>query len=149
MWCCILSSVPPLLSTLQTQETRGKESTARKQRRVQRSSVSKVFNKTVKEGPDYACTCCHRLIYRQTVLGFKVDKYSKAPKDLLQRLFLPKFVRASAKGLVWICKMCDCTLKRGRMPAQAAVNKLGLDEIPAELADLNELETRLISRRIS
>ena len=37
--------------------------------------ASKVLNKAVKEGPDYACTCCHWLMYRQTVLGFKVDKY--------------------------------------------------------------------------
>ena len=49
---------------------------------------------------------------------------------------------------LWICKTCDCTLKQGRMPAQAKANNLTLDAVPPELSDLNLLEIRLISLRI-
>ena len=49
---------------------------------------------------------------------------------------------------MWICKTCHCALKRGRLPAQAKANNLELEDIPAELSDLNVLEKRLISLRI-
>ena len=48
----------------------------------------------------------------------------------------------------WICKTCNHSLKRGNLPAQAKVNGLKLDNIPAELSELNMLETCLISLRI-
>ncbi len=43
---------------------------------------------------------------------------------------------------------CDYTLKRGKMPAQAKANYLVLEDVPAELSDLNSMEIRLISLRI-
>ena len=110
-------------------------------------AVSDTFTSAVKQGPDFVCTCCHRLMYHQSVQGFHWDKYTKLPKPTSAKVFDPKYLRRSVNQEVWICKTCHRTLKGGKMPAQAKSNNLGLADIPPELSDLNELETRLISLR--
>ena len=92
-----------------------------------------------KDGSDYVCVCCNRLMYRKTVIEFKASKYSKAPED---------FTVPNSETKQWICMTCDHNLKRGRLPAQAKANKLELEDIPPELLDLNPLEVRLICLRI-
>ena len=68
----------------QSSEYREKEAQAKKQCRTkQRSTPSNVlqasqaFIAATKEGPDYTCVCCNRLMYR-----VKVTKYSKAPDTI-------------------------------------------------------------------
>ena len=126
------------------------DSSAKREQRIKQHSavrsveeVSKVFLSAVKEGPDYICACCHRLMYRKTVLEFNISKYTKAPEE-----FATMSVCTSAKDKVWLCKTCDYALRRGRMPAQANANKLDLEDVPTELSDLNPLEERLVSLRI-
>ena len=120
---------------------------AQKQRRIGQSSTlfaaSQAFISAVKEGPDYICVCCNRLMYRKTVQQFKEFNYNKAPSEFV----MPKSVSAQDKQ--WICKTCHSALKRGVLPAQAKANNLNLDDIPMELSDLNPLEIRLISLRIA
>ena len=111
-------------------------------------AASDTFTSAVKQGPDYVCTCCHRLMYHQSVQGFHRDKYTKLPKPMSDKVFDPKYLRRSVNQEVWICKTCHRTLKRGKMLAQAKGNNLGLADIPPELSDMNKLETRLISLRI-
>ena len=132
----------------QSFEYREKEAQVKKQCRIkQRSTPSNVlkasqaFIAATKEGPDYKCVCCNRLMYRKTVIEFKVTKYSKAPDD-----FTVTVPDAGTKQ--WICKTCDNALKRGKLPAQAKANNLDLEDIPSELSDLNSLEVRFISLRI-
>ncbi|CAI5637808.1 unnamed protein product, partial [Oreochromis niloticus] len=48
----------------------------------------------------------------------------------------------------YICHTCHSSLKSGRMPRLAAVNGLDLQDIPAELCDLNILERHLIAKCI-
>ena len=107
------------------------------------------FTRTVKEGPHYVCTCCHRLMYRRTVAEFKAIKYlGKLTDGIYNAVFAPHLLYVSVQDCLWICKTCDCTLKQGRMPAQAKANNLTLDDVPPELSDLNLMEIRLISLRI-
>ena len=119
---------------------------AQKQRRIGQSSTlfaaSQAFISAIKEGPDYICVCCNRLMYRKTVQQFKEFNYDKAPSEFI----MPKSVSAQDKQ--WICKTCHSALKRGVLLAQAKANNLNLDDIPMELSDLNPLEIRLISLRI-
>lgn len=129
------------------------ESTAKRQHRIKKGSVSlsvidasRSFISAISEGPDYVCTCCHRLMYRKTVVEFNPTKYSKLSD--LAVVFPPEVVFTSAQLKVWICKTCDFNLKRGKMPAQAKANNLGLEDVPTELSDLNPMEVRLISLRI-
>ena len=130
----------------QSSEYREKEAQAKKQCRIkQRSTPSNVlqasqaFIAATKEGPDYTCVCCNHLMYRKTVIEFKVTKYNKAPDD---------FTVPDSGIKQWMCKTCDNPLKRGKLPAQAKANNLDLEDIPSELSDLNSLEVRFISLRI-
>ena len=88
-------------------------------------------------------------MYRRTVIEFKAIKYlGKLTDDIYNAVFAPHLLYVSVQGCHWICKTCDCTLKQGRMPAQAKANNLTLDDVPPELSDLNRMEIRLISLRI-
>ena len=104
--------------------------------------ASHAFISATKEGPDYVCVSCNRLMYRKTVQEFQVSKYDKASSEFV----VPESV--SAQHRQWICKTCHSALKRGVLPAQAKANNLGLDNIPVKLSELNPLEVRLISLRI-
>ena len=128
-------------------EFREREAHAKKQSRIRQActpstiiQASDVFIRATKEGPDYICVCCNRLMYRKTVIEFKLTKYDKAPKDFT--------APATCGTKQWICRTCDHALKRGKLPAQAKANNLHIEDVPPELSDLNPLEVRLISLRI-
>ena len=111
----------------QSCEYREREAQAKKQYRIKQKSTpsnilqaSQAFIAATKEGPDYTCVCCNRLMYRKTVIEFKVTKYSKAPDDFT--------VIVPDSGIKqWMCKTCDNALKRGKLPAQAKANNLDLE----------------------
>ena len=73
---------------------------------------------------------------------------------MLEKVFDVKYEHATTIDgytALYICKTCHSTLSRGSMPSLSKAN--GLDftpehEIPKELSELNELETRLISLHI-
>ena len=131
----------------QCPEFRKKEAQAKKQSRLRQActpsdivQASEAFIRATREGPDYICVCCNRLMYRKTVIEFKLTKYNKAPTDFT--------APANSETKQWICRTCDHALKRGKLPAQAKANNLQIEDIPPELSDLNPLEVRLISLRI-
>ena len=98
-------------------------------------------------GPDYVCTCCHRMMYRKSVISCNKANYTytKANADVIQKADLSYI---SFDGKQWVCRTCDRTLKRGNMPLQAKANGLQLCQVPPELSSLNALELRLISLRV-
>ena len=107
-----------------------------------------VFNQKQRcMGPDFVCTVCHRMMYKQNVACNK-SKYTKASDELLQQVFCASYSYTSSDGKQWLCKTCDNALSRGNMPVQAQDNCLHLDPIPDELSTLNALELRLISQRL-
>ena len=95
------------------------------------------FHSDIKDGPDLVCTCCHRLMYRKSVVPCNPAKYSKCGHDLLDCVFSADLRYVCDTGNEYVCKTCDRALKRGVMPLQAKANGLQLPEIPPELADLN------------
>ena len=106
------------------------------------------FQSKVKLGPEYVCTCCHRMMYKQTVVPYNRSKYAKASEEMLKQVFSDEKKYNSFDGNVWVCKTCNRTLSRGNMPLQAKANNLELSAIPHELSDLNQLELRLVSLRV-
>lgn len=36
------------------------------------------FQSEVKQGPEFVCMCCHRIMYEQTVVLYKLGNYTKA-----------------------------------------------------------------------
>ena len=101
------------------------------------------FHSEIKLGPDFVCTCCHRMMYRKSVVHCNKVKYTKTSADVLQKVFSADLSYISSGGEEWICKTCDRSLSRGYMPVQAKANGLQLCEVPPELSDLNPLELRL------
>jgi hypothetical protein len=110
--------------------------------------VIEEFHIKVKNGPNYVCTVCHRLMYKESVISYNKLKYVKASAELLASVFNARFEYISFDNKIWVCNCCDRSLMRGNMPLQAKANGFSLPEIPQELSSLNVLELRLISLRI-
>ena len=106
------------------------------------------FNCEIRNGPDFVCTCCHRMMYKKTVVPCNKDKYTKASNAILLKVLSADLKYISNDGNEWICKTCDRSLKRGSMPFQAKVNGLQLYQVPPELSGRNALELRLICLRV-
>ena len=106
------------------------------------------FHAEVKFGPDFVCTCCHRMMYRKSVILCNRASYTKASSDVLLMVFSPNLSYISSDGKEWVCRTCDRTLKRGNMPVQAKANGLQLCQVPPDLSSLNALELRLICLRV-
>ena len=77
------------------------------------------FHSQVKFGPNFVCTCCHRLMYRKTVILCNKVSYTKANTSVLQQVFSDDIRYISSNREEWIYKTCDKALKRGSMPLQA------------------------------
>lgn len=103
-------------------------------------SIIDSFIAKTKQGPDYVCIACHRLIYRQTVVLLSIEKYTNArPHDVLRDLY------TSFDGNQWICTTCHAAPSRGNTPTQALANGLKLAVVPPELSGLNTLEIKFLS----
>ena len=111
-------------------------------------SAIAAFHSEVKLGPEFVCTCCHRMMYRKSVVACNKVKYTKTSTDVLRKVFSPDYSYISFGGKEWICKTCDRALRRGYMPVQAKANGLQLSDVPPELSGLNPLELRLICLRL-
>ena len=97
------------------------------------------FKNKIIEGPYYICCVCNRLLYKKSVVCFCKNKYP------CQNYFS---VQTSFDGKEYICKSCHLKVKDGKLPCQAVVNKMHVDEIPTELLSLEKLEQILIAQRI-
>ena len=106
------------------------------------------FQSQIKFGPDFVCTCCHRMMYKQSVVRCNPNKYIKTSSIVLDQVFCDKHSYISNDGNQWVCNTCDRALCGGNMPLQAKANGLQLCSIPTELSCLNPLELRLVSLRV-
>ena len=91
------------------------------------------FHADIKNGPDFVCTCCHRLMYRKSVVPCNPATYSKCSDDLLNCVFKADLRYVCDTGSEWVCKTFDRALKCGVMPLQAKANGLQLPDIPTQL----------------
>jgi hypothetical protein len=130
----------------QIRQHQNKQRQARSQRCSTTDKAVFKFLSKIKVGAEFVCTSCNRLMYRNCVVTCTKNKYSSCEKELLDKVLPIAYI--SNDGNIWICKICDAALKRGKMPAQSLANGLQLSEIPHELSSLNSLEVRLISLRI-
>lgn len=80
---------------------------------------------------------CNRTLYKKSVLKLITGNYPW--QDLLS-------IQTSFDGKEYICKTCHSKAIKGRLPCQAAVNNLYVDDIPTELESLKKLEQILIAK---
>ncbi|XP_062597979.1 uncharacterized protein LOC134259411 [Saccostrea cucullata] len=120
--------------------------------------VVKSFKDCVRHGPEYVCCCCHRLLFENQVQGCSLDMYENNIKaahvaDLcIDKKYVHSCTSVCAhncpKSRTWICFTCHRKILTGNVPAEAAFNKLCLEDIPPELNSLNSLEQHLIALHI-
>ena len=129
----------------------------------QKSCAAQKFLKALKNKPEFVCTCCHRWLFRKSVVVFH-DKDFDFDNAIVANALSPEcryktktfcdvFNNSSQPGCAeseYICVTCKRNLsnKRPKMPAQAVANGLDLLPIPDALSNLTDLERRLISLRI-
>ena len=106
------------------------------------------FQLKTKLGPEFVCTCCHRMMYKRSVVPCNRSKYTKTSSTVLEQVFSSEHNYISSNGKQWVCNTCDRALSRGNLPLQAKANGLQLSPIPPELSNLNLVELRLISLRV-
>ena len=131
--------------TLHRRQRNKQSMSSTRKRNVSVECAVSAFHSKVKFGPDYVCTCCHRMMYRKSVI---LCNKAKASADVIQKVFSADLSYISFDGKQWVCRTCDRTLKRGNMPLQAKANGLQLCQVPPELSGLNALELRLICLRV-
>ncbi|XP_034553964.1 uncharacterized protein LOC117823040 isoform X1 [Notolabrus celidotus] len=135
----------------------------RKEKAEQFDFVMEQFLKKVDDGPDFVCCVCHRLFFKHQVLSCKKEDYNKSrgvaliadqclTEDYLHKCSQDCEVACklidSPRGQMWICYTCHLKINKGEVPPESAVNNLGLNPIPPELACLNSLEQHLIALHI-
>ncbi|XP_062571478.1 uncharacterized protein LOC134233522 [Saccostrea cucullata] len=120
--------------------------------------VLALFRESVRNGPEYTCCCCHRLLFEHQVQGCTLEMYKgrhqahEIAKACIQEKYCHECTLSCPmhcpQSSLWICFTCHRKILSGNVPAEAAVNKMSLEEIPNDLANLNSLEQHLIALHI-
>nr|XP_034326027.1 uncharacterized protein LOC105328140 [Crassostrea gigas] len=126
--------------------------------REQEEEVIRSFKRLAMEGPNYVCTCCHRLLFKKQVQACESQMYQKSEsaKCISEICLSDKYLhecsescpKECTKSSLWICYTCHRKILSGKAPAEASVNGMILEDIPSELAKLNSLEQHLIAIHI-
>src|SRR4029434_6369578 len=134
---------------------------AKKNQTYSMDFVIESFRKSVKTGPEFVCSVCHRQLFRKQVSESKHDKYTTSPTvlALAKKCITETYLQICEEcddnctahiqsSKLWICYTCDRKIFAGRMPAQSVANNLHLEAIPSQLQCLNSLEQHLIAKHI-
>ena len=112
----------------------------------------KLFFDAVREGPIYACICCHRIRFKKGVILYNEhlkQKIRKENKSIIEKAIGIPSQKLSVNGNHFVCLDCKNKLLKGRMPAMSHKNNLQLVNIDdMEELCLTELENCLIARNI-
>lgn len=82
---------------------------------------------------------CNRIHYKKSVITCKNKKYTFQTYFNFQQSF---------DGKQYICNTCHSKVIKGKLPCQAVVNNMYVDEIPPQLASLEKLEQVLIAQKL-
>ena len=97
------------------------------------------FKRKIGEGLYFICTVCNRILYKKSVITCINEKYPCQTYFNIQQSF---------DGKQCICNTCHSKVIKGRLPCQAVVNNMYVDEIPTKLSSLEKLEQIQIAQRI-
>ena len=89
---------------LQRKETNKDRMSCKRSRGVSVEEAISAFHSETRAGSDFVCTCCHRMMYRKSVVQCKKAKYTKASPDLLENVFSANLGCTSSDGKEWVCK---------------------------------------------
>ncbi len=146
-------SLNPTEKEIQRERDRESHATKRKvdkQKIITIEEAAENFKRKCYDLPEYICTCCHRLLWKQSVHPFKIEKYDMT-NDVVKRCFSPDILKETKPGEMYICTTCNGDLKKKHpiMPAQAVANGLELDPTPPPgLQKPNQMEIMMFRREI-
>ena len=100
----------------------------------------KQFLKEIQKGPDYSCTVCHRSMYEESTMAFKISSYKNAAVSNACRTHLK-----TISDKEWIYFTCHRQLQKGAIPPQAQVFNMRFPEESCILDDLTDFESRLLA----
>ncbi|WAR24826.1 hypothetical protein MAR_038495 [Mya arenaria] len=109
------------------------------------------FRKKISQKPIYICCVCNRLLFRQQVKCCDIHKFPKAELTLrciyANNMHKPQTecTKDCSDCPKWICFTCNNNLVKNKIPNQASLNHLNLDQQPDCLKKLNTLEKHLVS----
>ena len=98
------------------------------------------FKRRIREGPYFICTVCNRILYKKSVITC-----------INKKLMLAKHISIFKSYLMekkYVCNTRRSRVIKGKLPCQAVVSNMYMDEIPRELSSLEKLEQILIAQRI-
>ena len=122
----------------------------------------RIFIETVRDGPIYGCICCHRTLFKNSVIEIvNIEKFrdnlNEAFNDLFEYAICSQTKGAqpdiekipTTRGKFYLCTTCKNKLVTGKRPAQSHQNNLEIfdTEDHPEL-NLTELESSLISKAL-
>ena len=94
------------------------------------------FKRKIREGPYFICTVCNRILYKKSVITCINKKYPCQTYFNIQQSF---------DGKQYIRNTCHSKVIKGKLPCQAAVNNMYVDEIPTKLSSLEKTRTNMNS----
>ena len=101
------------------------------------------YENSIREGPIHLCYSCEGLFFAKSISSYRKNELSKFIEDDT----ISQIIRYHNDS-IQLCVTCLDSIKRGAIPKLCVVNGLEFPPIPEELADLTELEERLISPRL-
>ena len=93
------------------------------------------FNDEIKKGPTFSCESCKKFFYKTSVFQVQV-------KPKWQHLIIP----LTDSNRITLCKPCKTSFEKCTIPASCILNNLQVADVPQELAILNIIEQRLVSK---
>ena len=98
------------------------------------------FKRKWREGPCFICTVCNRILYKKSVITFINKKYPFQKYFNSKQLFDRKH---------YICRTCHSKIIKGKLPCQAVVNNMYVDEIPTELSSLEKKKSWKAEKKVT
>ena len=97
------------------------------------------LKRKIREGPYFICTVCNQILYKKSAITCINKKYPCQTYFNIQQSF---------DGKQCICNTCHSKVIKGKLPCQAVMNNMYVDEIPTELSSPEKLEQILIAQQI-
>ena len=126
------------------------------------SGRKRTFIETVRDGPIFGCICCHRTLFKNSVIEIEnIEKFRDNLNEAFHELFEYSICSyrngdeldiesiPSTRGKFYLCTTCKKKLMSGKRPAQSHQNHLEIfDSKENPEMNLTELESSLISKAL-
>ena len=113
-----------------------------------KTSQCRSFEHKIMFGPDFICICCHRELFKRTVVEVS-DKFMDDLKNSNLINCIKKETNLYMDEKLWICKTCNNWLQnKKKMPPLCFLNGLDVTPIPEPMQDLTSIEKQLLQKSL-